>query len=212
MSVLSLRLSQSLLTRLYRLQAIAGPYYQYTAVETCQVLSAPKEIDPRAVAWKGASVLGRLEASSEFWVTQAEWVSHFQRLVIPVAHAVFRTYWECVLSVTGHFSCSFHCSNRFACQRRCLGDSVVLNRLSKAHEASSAGLAFLTEPPHLVWISLRLLSKLPFRQFYRHPKAHIRGPSRSLSDGHKSPLQAAFSSILDSRPCAERPQRQILPL
>lgn len=102
-----LRLSLSLLTRLDRLQAIAGPYYQYTAVETCQVLSAPKEIDPRAVAWKGASVLGRLEASSEFWVTQAEWVSHFQRLVIPDAHAVFRTCWECVLSVTGHFSCSF---------------------------------------------------------------------------------------------------------
>ena len=135
-----LRLSQSLLTRLDRLQAIAGPYYQYTAVETCQVLSAPKEIDPRAVAWKGASVLGRLEASSEFWVTQAEWVSQFQRLVIPDAHAIFRTCWECVLSVTGHFSCSFLCSNRFACQRRCFGISAVPNRLSKAHEASSAGL------------------------------------------------------------------------
>jgi hypothetical protein len=103
--------SRSLLTRLYSLQAIAGPYYQYTAVETCQVLSAPKEIDPRAVAWKGASVLGRLEASSEFWVTQAEWVSHFQRwFVLPSeAHAAFRTCWECVLSVTGHSSCSFHC-------------------------------------------------------------------------------------------------------
>ena len=79
---LRLRLSQFLLTCIYSLQAIAGPYYQYTSVETCQVLSAPKEVDPRAVAWKGASVLGRLESSSEFWVTQAEWVSN-SRIVPP---------------------------------------------------------------------------------------------------------------------------------
>ena len=33
----------------------------------------PREMDPRMLAWKGGSVLARLESAREFWVTSKEW-------------------------------------------------------------------------------------------------------------------------------------------
>jgi len=91
-------------------------------------------------------------------------ISNGWRFVLPPeAHAAFRTCWECVLSVTGHSSCSFHCiparpliKSWSALRSLVSGDgstglsaSVALNRSFKPHEASSAGEAFLKDLPHL---------------------------------------------------------------
>ncbi|KAG8808138.1 actin-like protein arp8 [Serendipita sp. 399] len=58
----------------YRLRAIASAFYQTEVPrENIRIVQKPKELDPRIIIWKGASVLARLETSSEFWVTQRDW-------------------------------------------------------------------------------------------------------------------------------------------
>ncbi|PBK72447.1 actin-related protein [Armillaria solidipes] len=54
-----------------RLQAIATPLV--VNMEKVQILAPPKEVDPRVLAWKGAAVLGKMDGSSELWVTPADW-------------------------------------------------------------------------------------------------------------------------------------------
>ncbi|TFL05353.1 hypothetical protein BDV98DRAFT_561901 [Pterulicium gracile] len=54
-----------------RLQAIATPLV--ANMEKVQIIPPPREIDPRVVVWKGASVLGKMEGVSELWVRRAEW-------------------------------------------------------------------------------------------------------------------------------------------
>jgi len=54
-----------------RLQAIALSLIPGT--EKVQVIPAPKEIDPRVLAWKGVSVLGKLDALSDLWVQESDW-------------------------------------------------------------------------------------------------------------------------------------------
>ncbi len=44
-------------------------------MEKVQILAPPKEVDPRVLAWKGAAVLGKMDGSSELWVTPADWVN-----------------------------------------------------------------------------------------------------------------------------------------
>ncbi|KDQ13053.1 hypothetical protein BOTBODRAFT_160982 [Botryobasidium botryosum FD-172 SS1] len=54
-----------------RLQAMAMALMPGT--ERVQVIPAPKEIDPRVLAWKGVSVLGKLDALGDLWVQEADW-------------------------------------------------------------------------------------------------------------------------------------------
>ena len=58
-----------------RLQVIALSFYG-AELEKITVVQTPKELDPRVIVWKGASILARLDTSSEFWVTAQDWVSH----------------------------------------------------------------------------------------------------------------------------------------
>jgi Actin len=58
----------------YRLQVIALSFYG-AELERITVVQTPKELDPRVIVWKGASILARLDTSSEFWVTAKDWVS-----------------------------------------------------------------------------------------------------------------------------------------
>jgi actin-related protein 8 len=43
-------------------------------VDRVRVLTHPRDMDPRAVAWKGAAVLSRLDCANEMWLTQTEWM------------------------------------------------------------------------------------------------------------------------------------------
>lgn len=45
-------------------------------LEQVSVLPAPREMDPRDLCWKGASVAGRLEAIKECWITREEWEAY----------------------------------------------------------------------------------------------------------------------------------------
>ena len=38
------------------------------------IIPAPKSIDPRMLAWKGASVLAKLESVNDLWVQHGDWV------------------------------------------------------------------------------------------------------------------------------------------
>ncbi|KIK08875.1 hypothetical protein K443DRAFT_655462 [Laccaria amethystina LaAM-08-1] len=55
-----------------RLQAIATPLVPN--MEKVQIIPPPKEVDPRVLAWKGASVLGKMDGASDLWVTPSDWV------------------------------------------------------------------------------------------------------------------------------------------
>lgn len=61
-----------------RLHAISLSFYG-SEMERISVVQTPKELDPRVIVWKGASILGRLDTSVEFWVTKKDWV----RLSVP---------------------------------------------------------------------------------------------------------------------------------
>jgi len=41
------------------------------------IIPAPKSIDPRMLAWKGASVLDKLESVNDLWVQHGDWVRPF---------------------------------------------------------------------------------------------------------------------------------------
>lgn len=41
------------------------------------IIPAPKSIDPRVLAWKGGSVLAKLESVNDMWVQKGDWVSIF---------------------------------------------------------------------------------------------------------------------------------------
>ncbi|KAF9948374.1 actin-like protein arp8 [Modicella reniformis] len=44
-----------------------------TTVEKVEVLPSPRDMDPRLLVWKGASVLGKLESAKELWIKPLEW-------------------------------------------------------------------------------------------------------------------------------------------
>lgn len=46
---------------------------QAAAMERVEVLPAPRELDPRLLMWKGASVLSKLDTAKEMWIGQQEW-------------------------------------------------------------------------------------------------------------------------------------------
>ena len=55
-----------------RLQAIAFPLIP--GIERLTVLTPPADIDPRVLAWKGVTILSKLDLLSDMWVTPGEWV------------------------------------------------------------------------------------------------------------------------------------------
>jgi hypothetical protein len=50
--------------------------------ELVAVIPAPKEIDPRVLAWKGVAVLSKLDSLSDLWIQQADWVSILYRILV----------------------------------------------------------------------------------------------------------------------------------
>lgn len=54
-----------------RLQAIATPLVPN--MEKVQIIPPPKDVDPRALGWKGAAVLGKMDSVSDLWITAADW-------------------------------------------------------------------------------------------------------------------------------------------
>ncbi|KAJ1920954.1 actin-like protein arp8 [Mycoemilia scoparia] len=46
---------------------------EYQGIERIHILPAPRDIDPRVMAWKGGAVLGRLEAARDMWIKPNEW-------------------------------------------------------------------------------------------------------------------------------------------
>ncbi|KAJ2103931.1 actin-like protein arp8 [Coemansia sp. S100] len=57
------------------------PGYLRGVVERADVVSAPRDLDPRVLAWKGGAVLSRLECSKEMWVSSQEWSDFGPRLL-----------------------------------------------------------------------------------------------------------------------------------
>ncbi|PVG04564.1 actin-like ATPase domain-containing protein [Serendipita vermifera] len=55
-----------------RLHQISLSFYG-AELERITVVQNPKELDPRVIIWKGASILARLDTSSEFWVSAKDW-------------------------------------------------------------------------------------------------------------------------------------------
>lgn len=49
-------------------------------MEKVQIIPPPKDVDPRALAWKGAAVLGKMDGVADLWVTPADWVRLFSSL------------------------------------------------------------------------------------------------------------------------------------
>jgi hypothetical protein len=48
-------------------------------MEKVQIIPPPKEVDPRVLPWKGASVLGKMDGVADLWVTKSDWVGQFFR-------------------------------------------------------------------------------------------------------------------------------------
>lgn len=63
-----------------RLQAIATPLVPN--MEKVQIIPPPKDVDPRALGWKGAAVLGKMDSVSDLWITAADWVCLLDRSIV----------------------------------------------------------------------------------------------------------------------------------
>ncbi|KAF8268785.1 actin-related protein [Lactarius quietus] len=59
-----------------RLQAIATPLV--ANMDKVQIIPPPKGVDPRALVWKGAAVLGKMDGVSDLWLTASDWVSFWK--------------------------------------------------------------------------------------------------------------------------------------
>jgi hypothetical protein len=44
-------------------------------MEKVQIIPPPKDVDPAVLAWKGASVLGKMDGVADLWVTVTDWAS-----------------------------------------------------------------------------------------------------------------------------------------
>lgn len=49
------------------------PGYFRPLLETMDVITRPKEMDPQIVSWKGAAILACLDTTQELWIKQKEW-------------------------------------------------------------------------------------------------------------------------------------------
>ncbi|KAJ1666463.1 actin-like protein arp8 [Coemansia sp. RSA 1813] len=50
-------------------------------VERAEIVSAPRDLDPRVLAWKGGAVLSRLECAREMWISSREWADFGPKLL-----------------------------------------------------------------------------------------------------------------------------------
>ncbi|KAJ2663544.1 actin-like protein arp8 [Coemansia sp. RSA 1200] len=50
-------------------------------VERAEIVSAPRDLDPRVLAWKGGAVLSRLECARELWISAREWADFGPRFL-----------------------------------------------------------------------------------------------------------------------------------
>ena len=57
----------------FSLSAIAFPLVPN--IERLTVVTSPPDIDPRVLAWKGITMITRLDILNDMWVTEVEWVS-----------------------------------------------------------------------------------------------------------------------------------------
>ncbi|KAJ2234496.1 actin-like protein arp8 [Coemansia sp. RSA 1722] len=62
-----------------RLIYVRPDYMQ--GIERADVVSAPRDLDPRVLAWKGGAVLSRLECANEMWVSSRDWADFGTRLL-----------------------------------------------------------------------------------------------------------------------------------
>ncbi|KAJ2375084.1 actin-like protein arp8 [Coemansia sp. RSA 2607] len=51
------------------------------SVERADIVSAPRDLDPRVLAWKGGAVLSRSESDYNMWVSAKEWADFGPRLL-----------------------------------------------------------------------------------------------------------------------------------
>lgn len=45
-----------------------------TGMPPVQIQPPPKDVDPRVLIWKGASVLGKMDGVADLWITRDDWV------------------------------------------------------------------------------------------------------------------------------------------
>ncbi|XP_078341111.1 actin-related protein 8-like [Crassostrea virginica] len=64
----------------YRVWVGMPPQYRLM-LETMDVLTRPKDLDPRMVCWKGAAILACLDTTQEMWITQKEWKQYSVRML-----------------------------------------------------------------------------------------------------------------------------------
>ncbi|KAJ1999356.1 actin-like protein arp8, partial [Coemansia thaxteri] len=57
------------------------PDYLKGVVERADIVSAPRDLDPRVLAWKGGAVLSRLECAKDMWISSQEWADFGSRLL-----------------------------------------------------------------------------------------------------------------------------------
>ncbi|OMH83018.1 putative actin-related protein 8, partial [Zancudomyces culisetae] len=60
----------------YRLYSASRKYSDGNDAETVEkieMLPSPRDLDPKALAWKGGAVFSRLDITSELWITREEW-------------------------------------------------------------------------------------------------------------------------------------------
>lgn len=65
---------------LKRLQSQLPPHYHFMK-EQMEVITRPKENDPRTAGWKGGTVLSILDSSQELWISQKEWNQYGVRIL-----------------------------------------------------------------------------------------------------------------------------------
>ncbi|PIA15944.1 actin-like ATPase domain-containing protein [Coemansia reversa NRRL 1564] len=51
------------------------------SVERVDIVSAPRDLDPRVLAWKGGAVLSRLECAKEMWLSSKDWADFGPKLL-----------------------------------------------------------------------------------------------------------------------------------
>ncbi|RWS17454.1 actin-related protein 8-like protein [Dinothrombium tinctorium] len=54
---------------------------QYRTGQCVDIITNPKDIDPRCVVWKGAAVMSLLDTTQELWITKNEWENVGVRIV-----------------------------------------------------------------------------------------------------------------------------------
>ncbi|KAJ1903735.1 actin-like protein arp8, partial [Coemansia sp. IMI 209127] len=61
-----------------RMMYVRPDYLQ--GIERVEIVSAPRDLDPRVLAWKGGAVLSRLDCAREMWISSSEWVDFGPKL------------------------------------------------------------------------------------------------------------------------------------